>query len=101
MCTFLSRAAFSLAGPPEALPRRRKGETAGRRLRATEAPLRRDADAPTPNLPTKHLPTKMIAGPKIHGKSPMDMRIPPLKLKTKFESKPLQSRILVQYGDWL
>ena len=32
---------------------------------------------------------------KIYGKSPMDMTIPPLKIKILLESNPLKSRILV------
>ena len=39
------------------------------------------ASAPgTPNLPTEIIPTK-IPWLKLSGKSPMDMRIPPLKLR--------------------
>ena len=30
----------------------------------------------------------------------MGLGIPPLKVKIMLESNPLQSRILVQYGDW-
>ena len=51
-------------------------------------------DTSTPNLPTKNLPTK-IAGLKLSGKFPLDMRIPPLKIKNMLESTPLKSRILV------
>ena len=49
----------------------------------------------TPNLPTKIIPAK-IRWLKLPGKSPMDMRIPPLKLKILLESSPLKSRILVR-----
>ena len=48
-----------------------------------------------PNLSTKIILTK-IYGLKISGKSPVDMRIPPQKLKTMLESNPLKSRILVR-----
>ena len=50
---------------------------------------------PTPNLPTKNLPTK-IAWLKLSGKFPLDMRIPPLKIKIMLESNPPKSRILVR-----
>ena len=53
-----------------------------------------DAHDDTPNLPTKIITAK-IAGLKISRNSPMDMRIPPLKLKILLESSPLKSRILV------
>ena len=48
----------------------------------------------TPNLLTKILPTK-IRRLKISGEFPIDLRIPPLKLKLKIllESNPLKSRI--------
>ena len=49
----------------------------------------------TPSLPTKNLPAK-IRWLEISGKLPMDMRIPPLKLKILLVSNPLKSRILVQ-----
>ena len=49
----------------------------------------------TPNFPIKIIPTK-IAWLIISRKSPMDMRIPPLKTKILLESNPLNSRILVQ-----
>ena len=53
----------------------------------------------TPNLPTKIIPVK-ICRLGIITRIPMDMRIPPLKIKILLESNPLKSRILVQYGDW-
>ena len=37
-----------------------------------------------------------FVGSKFPGNSPMDMRIPPLKLKILLESNPLKSRILVR-----
>ena len=49
----------------------------------------------SPNLPTKIMPTK-IAWLKYSGKFPMDIRIPPLKIKILLESNPLKSRILVR-----
>ena len=49
----------------------------------------------TPSLPTKIIPAK-IPWLKISGKSPMDMRIPPLKIKIMLDSNPLKSRILVR-----
>ena len=48
----------------------------------------------TPNLPTTIVPTN-IAKLKLSGKSPMDMRIPPLKFKIMLESNPLKSTMLV------
>ena len=39
----------------------------------------------TPNLPTKIIPTK-IASLKLSGRFPMDMRIPPLRIKLLLES---------------
>ena len=48
----------------------------------------------SPNLPTNITPTK-IAWLKLSGKFPMDMRIPPLRVKIMLESNPLKSRILV------
>ena len=47
------------------------------------------------NLPTNIIPTK-ICWLKMSVKFPADMRIPPLKLKILFQSKPLKSRILVR-----
>ena len=44
--------------------------------------------ADTPNLPTNIIPTK-VAGRKLCGKSPTDMRIPPLRIKIMLESKTL------------
>ena len=52
-------------------------------------------DRDTPNLPTKISPAK-IRRLKLSGKSPVDMRMKPLKLKIMFESNPLKSRILVR-----
>ena len=49
----------------------------------------------SPNLPTKNLPTK-IAWLKTFGELPMDMRIPPLKIKIMLESDPLKSEILMR-----
>ena len=54
----------------------------------------RTHDSRTPNLPTKIIPTK-IRGLKTSGKLPMDMWIPPPKIKILLESNPLKSRILV------
>ena len=48
----------------------------------------------TPNLPTNIIPTN-IACLKLSGKSPMDMRILPLKIKIMLESNPLKSTMLV------
>ena len=42
---------------------------------------------PTPNLPTKIIPTK-IRLLNISWRFPMDMRIPPLKIKILLENKP-------------
>ena len=49
----------------------------------------------TPNLPTKIIPTK-ICRLNNSGKSPLDMRIPPLEIKIMLESNPLRFRILVR-----
>ena len=51
-------------------------------------------EAPAPNLPTNIVPT-YIALLKLSGKSPMDMRIPPLQIKILLESNPLKSTICV------
>ena len=48
-----------------------------------------------PNLPTTILPAK-IPWLKLSGEFPMDMRIPPLRIKTLLESNPLKSTILVR-----
>ena len=48
----------------------------------------------TPNLPTNIIPTN-IAWVKSSGKSPMDMRIPPLTIKIMLESNPLKPAMLV------
>ena len=48
----------------------------------------------TPNLPTKIVPTN-IARVKHSGKSPMDMRIPPLRIKNVLESNLPKSSMLV------
>ena len=48
----------------------------------------------TPNLPTKIVPTN-IARLKLSGKSPMDVRIPPLQIKIMLESDPPKSTMLV------
>ena len=48
-----------------------------------------------PNLPTKIIPTK-TRWLKDSGEFPMDMRVPPLRLKVLHESNPLKSRILAQ-----
>ena len=48
----------------------------------------------TPNLPTNIMPTK-IARLKLSGKSPMDLRIPPIQIKVMLESNPLESTMLV------
>ena len=50
---------------------------------------------PTPNLPTNIAPTK-IAWLKLSEKSPMDMSIPPLRIKIMLESNPLKSIMLVR-----
>ena len=47
-----------------------------------------------PNLPTKIIPTN-IRWLKTSGKIPMDMRIPPRKMKILLESNPPKSIILV------
>ena len=47
-----------------------------------------------PNLPTNIIPTK-IAWLKLCRQFPMDMRIPPFKIKILLESNPPKSRILV------
>ena len=47
----------------------------------------------TPNPPTNIIPTN-IARLKLSGKSPMDMRIPPLCIKIVPESNPLKSTML-------
>ena len=60
--------------------------------------LRSQAPPPmdgTPNLPAKIVPTK-TPWLKLSGRFPMDLRIPPLKLKILLESSPLKSRILVR-----
>ena len=49
----------------------------------------------TADLPTKNLPAK-IAWLKLSRKFPMDVRIPPLKMKIMLESNPLKSRNLVR-----
>ena len=49
------------------------------------------------NLPTNIIPTN-IAWLKLSGKFPMDIRIPPLKIKIMLESDPLKSTMLV--GEW-
>ena len=48
----------------------------------------------TPNLPTNIPPTK-IARVKLSGKSPIDIRCPPLEIKIMFESNPLKPTMLV------
>ena len=48
-----------------------------------------------PNLPTETIPAK-IRGRRASGKSPVDVRIPPLELKILIESKPPESGILVR-----
>ena len=49
----------------------------------------------TPSLPSENILAK-IAWLKLSGKFPMDMRIPPLKIKILLESNLLKSRILVR-----
>ena len=51
--------------------------------------------ASAPNFPTKIIHAK-IRWLNMFGKSPMDMRIPPLSIKIMLESDPLKSRILVR-----
>ena len=53
------------------------------------------AQVRTPNLPTKITSAK-IRWLKLSGKVPMDMRIPPLRIKILLESNPLKSIILVR-----
>ena len=48
----------------------------------------------TPNPPTNIVPTN-IARLKLSGKSPMDMRTPPLKINMVLESNPRKSTMLV------
>ena len=48
----------------------------------------------TPSLHTNIVPTN-IAWLKVSGKSPIDMRIPPLQIKIVLESNPLKSAMLV------
>ena len=48
----------------------------------------------TPNLPTYTIPTN-IAWLKLSGKSPMDMKTPPLKIKMMLESNPPKPTMLV------
>ena len=48
----------------------------------------------TPNLPTNITPIE-IAWLKLSGKSPMDLGIPPLRIKIMLESNPLKSIMLV------
>ena len=47
-----------------------------------------------PDLPTNIVPTN-IARLKLSGKSPINMRIPPLEIKIMLESNPLKSTMLV------
>ena len=46
-------------------------------------------------IPTNIIPTK-IAGPKLSGKFPMGLGIPPLENKIMLESNPSESIILVR-----
>ena len=48
----------------------------------------------TPNLPTNIVHTN-IDWLKLSGKSPVDMRIPPIQIKIMLESPPLKSTMLV------
>ena len=59
---------------------------------------RQNVRTSTPNLPTKILPAK-IRRLETSGEFPMDMRIPPLKIKILLESNPPKSRISVQRLD--
>ena len=69
-------------------------ETA-RRLQTKRATLRGQRPTTcTPNLPTNMIHANM-AGLKLSGRFPVDMRIPPLKMKIMFESNPLNSTMLV------
>ena len=52
----------------------------------------RASERATAKLPAKIIPTK-IRRLKKSRKLPMDMRIPPLKIKILLESNPLKSRI--------
>ena len=63
-----------------------------------EGPKTADLAQAKPNLPTKIVPAK-IPRLNISGKSPMGLRIPPLKIKILLESKTSESRILVQRLD--
>ena len=49
----------------------------------------------TPSLPTNIIPTN-IACVKLSGRFPVDMRIPPLKIKILLESDPPITRVLVR-----
>ena len=48
----------------------------------------------TSNPPTNIVPTN-IAWLKLSGKSPMDMRIPPLRIKSLLESIPSKPKLLI------
>ena len=73
---------FTFAWPPNASPRMlRLAVAAQRHIR--------------PISVTKIIPAK-IAGLKLSGRFPMDMRIPPLELKVLLESSPPKSRIVVR-----
>ena len=50
----------------------------------------------TPDLPAKIIPAKIRRLELSSGKSPMDTRIPQLKLKILLESNPLKSRVSVR-----
>ena len=73
----------------------REGCLVRRSLQHRVAPVRQPDLVTTPNLPTKIILTK-IAWLKLSGRSPMDMRIPPLEIKIFLESSPLKSRIVVR-----
>ena len=68
-----------------------------RHSRGAETPTLREG---TPNLPTNIVPAN-IARLKLSGKSPMDVRIPPLKTKIMLESNPPKPTMLVgRLGVW-
>ena len=75
-------------------PRRKCSVFGPPRVRRFGRLRRRDA-ALFANLPAKIIPAK-IACLKLSGKSPMGMRIPPIKTKIMLESNTPKSRILVR-----
>ena len=53
------------------------------------------------SLPLLRLPLLRFADARFPGNLPVGVRIPALKIKIPLESKPLKSRMIVHYGDWL